>query len=241
MLSISRSQCHSLGVLCGIITNDQHIPLSQTTFGQWSHNVHGDSAKWLLNHRHGCQWHSPGPALRSLLAHFISAAILCNIPIQCGPVKISGGCVEQSSPFPDDLSWATLRTTLRHCIGSINCSVVISSSRPGGVQRRYSSPSLQKKPIPGEQGWPPAARLTASKVMSVDCRVLSCSAQEGSSSLLTGHQLKPSHHFLPCPWHRRVVLHVSEPWIVGFWSILCQRDHYRGWTSTRRLHPHQCW
>ena len=91
--------------------------------------------------------------------------------------KVFGECIEQSSLFPDDLIMGYRgRPWELPCDIALGVPTVLWSS-PRHVQAgsKGSRSSLQKKPTPAERGCLSAAHLTASKVMLVDCRVLSCS------------------------------------------------------------------
>ena len=138
-------------------------------------------------------------------------------------------------PFPrwpdSGISWVTLRTALRHCIGSTNCFVVISHVQVGS--KGDQQPIPWKKPTPAEHGWPLVARLTASKVMSVDYRVLSCSAEMSRRCKFTSDwtSVKAKSLLSAMSLARCVILHISGLWIVRFWSILRQRDHHQGLTK----------
>ena len=136
--------------------------------------------------------------------------------------KISGGCIEQSSPFPDDLIVGyhgqprelpcdialgvptVLRSSPHHVqVGSKGDTATHPFRRNQLQLNKVDHLLLVRLP-------PRRCQLTAGFLVAQQ------RCQESAGPLLTGHQPKPSHHFLPCPWHRHVVLLLSELWIAGF-------------------------
>ena len=111
--------------------------------------------------------------------------------------KFSGGCVEQSSPFPDDLIMKYHRL-LRElpCDIALGVPTVLWSSprhvQVGSKGDIAAHPFRRNQLLLNKVGH----RLTASKVMSVDCRVLSCLAEMsrecGSSSDWTSAKAESS-------------------------------------------------